>query len=71
MLFRSSGGRACIGSAAVALAEVNWNARYVTIPWLRVGHVYAFEVGAVALCAAFVALQIVQSAAKAAGTAGR
>jgi len=56
---------------AVALAEINWNARYVTLPWLRVGHVYAFEAGAVALCAVFVVLQIVQSAARAAGRAGR
>jgi TRAP-type C4-dicarboxylate transport system permease small subunit len=50
---------------AWSLAEVNWNARYVTLPWLRVGHIYAFEVATVALCAMFVALQIAQSAARA------
>lgn len=59
------------GRGAVALAEVNWNARYVTLPWLRIGHVYAFEAAAVVLCAAFIALQIVQSAARVLGRAAR
>jgi TRAP-type transport system small permease protein len=59
------------GRGSIALAEVNWNARYVTIPWLRVGHVYAFEAAAVALCAVFVALQLAQSVARAAGKTGR
>lgn len=53
------------GRGAVALASLNWDARYVTLPWLRVGHVYAFEAAAVALCAVFVALQALQSFARA------